>query len=141
MNREQQKSHNTKGFVAGIILIITVVLSCFVVGFVFIFRGLNIGTPFVDLQTLQIGTYIIYGGVGSLILLFPIMILLMINRRKRIMFRTMQELGSPLNQPYPTTSQALRAKRTYYCQYCGFEVRPGERKCPECGGPIKKGRI
>ena len=24
-----------------------------------------------------------------------------------------------------------------FCEYCGFEVRTGERECPECGGPVR----
>ena len=30
------------------------------------------------------------------------------------------------------------AKHSYFCEYCGFEVSEKERKCNECGGPIRK---
>ncbi|MHA2358142.1 MAG: zinc ribbon domain-containing protein [Candidatus Heimdallarchaeaceae archaeon] len=76
-------------------------------------------------------------GAGAL---FPVLLpifMVMSFRRRRSMISTVQSMRLSKIGPYAPGFKPSGAKRASFCEYCGYEVRSGERECPECGGPVK----
>jgi len=91
-----------------------------------------------DTQKLLTSSYILYGVAGAVpLLLVPTMFLWINSRRKVIMNNVKTSFQVRGIGPYATSFQFSGAKKARFCQYCGFEVRSGERECPECSGPVR----
>ena len=138
MSKEKRRDSGFK-FLA--IFVGFLVVGSVIAGIVVMMLGLNFWNPLeMNLDLFWIGIYILFGASGLAILGLPAVMCGWLNKRRGIIAETMKTVEKNIKDiPYPTFSQALKAKRRDYCEYCGFEVYSKERECPECGGPIKRG--
>ncbi len=128
-----------KGFKFALILFGVLEVGGVIAGLVFIFMsfaGIGDGGG-VDLDMMWIGNYILFGAAGALPLLgMPILFAFVSSRRKTIA-SAVTNMRKNLVGPFAPNYTSSGTKKPRFCEYCGFEVRTGERECPECGGPIR----
>jgi hypothetical protein len=119
---------------------VILVIGTLVAAMVLMFSALNIGGGGgVNLERLQLSTYMLYGVAGAFpLILMPSLFLWIFSRRKVIMNNVKTSFQVRGIGPYAAGFQFTGAKKARFCQYCGYEVRTGERECPECGGPVRK---
>lgn len=128
-----------KGFKYAAILFGLLEVGGIIAGLVFIFMSFgDIGSGGgVDLDKLWIGNYILFGVAGALPLIgVPIMFAFISSRRKTIT-SAVTNMRKNLIGPFAPNYTSSGVKKPRFCEYCGFEVRTGERECPECGGPVR----
>ncbi len=141
---EQEEKKSRKGSFFKIIAIIIVLgdISLLVIGLVKIFRG--IAEPNIDLkfELISSGMIFIWIFAGVLVILLPIIVILFILSRAKSFTKTFNNIprSSPNMDAYSASYRPSKRGNVYYCDYCGYEVKSHERECPECSGPIKRGK-
>ena len=141
---EQEEKKSRKGSFFKIIAIIIVLgdISLLVIGLVKIFRG--IAEPNIDLkfELISSGMIFIWIFAGVLVILLPIIVILFILSRAKSFTKTFNNIprSSPNMDAYSASYRPSKRGNAYYCDYCGYEVKSHERECPECSGPIKRGK-
>jgi hypothetical protein len=114
------------------------VIGTLVTALVLMFSSFGFGGGDFDMERLQLSTYLLYGVAGSIpLLLMPTLFLWLFSRRKVIMNNVKASFQVRGIGPYASGFKFTGAKKARFCQYCGYEVRTGERECPECSGPVR----
>lgn len=132
MTEETKKKKGGVKFL--IIFNVLIFIGGIVTGLIFIFTSIF---PDFDLDRLWTGNYIIFGTVGFMMfILMPTMVISLFRRRKST-FSSLQSMKLSQIGPYALGYKPSGVKKHRFCEYCGYEVKTGERECPECGGPIR----
>ena len=145
----EDKPKKRKGFIVIIIFFALIEIGLLVTGFVYIFGALA-GPGIPDSEQVFKGLYFIYGFMGGLVLFLPIIMISFVISRRKAITKTFHNITSSITASVSTSAAALapysasyrpsKKGNVYYCDYCGYEVRNDERECPECSGPIKRGK-
>ncbi len=141
---EQEEKKSKKGSLFKIIAIILVLgdVSLLIIGLVKIFSG--IAEPNIDLkfELINSGMIFIWAFGGVLIILIPALTITFILSRAKSFTKTFNNIprSSPNMDAYSASYRPSKRGNIYYCDYCGYEVKSHERECPECSGPIKRGK-
>lgn len=141
---EQEEKKSKKGSLFKIIAIILVLgdVSLLIIGLVKIFSG--IAEPNIDLkfELINSGMIFIWAFGGVLIILIPALMITFILSRAKSFTKTFNNIpkSSPNMDAYSASYRPSKRGNIYYCDYCGYEVKSHERECPECSGPIKRGK-
>ena len=144
MMSEQKKEKSKKGSLFKIIALILVLgdVSLLVIGLVKIFSG--IAEPNIDLkfELISSGMIFIWIFAGVLIISFPVLVISLTLSRAKSFTKTFNNIprSSPNMDAYSASYRPSKRGNVYYCDYCGYEVKSHERECPECSGPIKRGK-
>ncbi len=130
-----EETKKKKGGVKYIIIFnVLIFIGGIVTGLVFIFTSIF---PDFDLDKLWTGNYIIFGTIGFMMfILMPTMVISLTRRRKTV-FSSLQSMKFSQIGPYAPGYKPSGMKKSRFCEYCGYEVKTGERECPECGGPVQ----
>jgi len=130
-----EETKKKKGGVKYLIIFnVLIFIGGLVTGLVFIFTSIF---PDFDLDRLWTGNYIIFGTIGFMMfILMPAMVISLFRRRKTT-FSSLQSMKFSQIGPYAPGYKPSGIKKPRFCEYCGYEVKTGERECPECGGPVK----
>ncbi|MFW9851600.1 MAG: zinc ribbon domain-containing protein [Candidatus Thorarchaeota archaeon] len=135
-----KSTENTrKGFKFALILFGILEIGGVITGLVFIFSSFaDIGSGGgVDLDKMWIGNYILFGVAGALPLLGMPILFAFVNSKRKTIASAVTNMRKNLIGPFAPDYTASGIKKPRFCEYCGFEVRTGERECPECGGPVR----
>ncbi|MHA2256181.1 MAG: hypothetical protein ACXAAM_08920 [Candidatus Heimdallarchaeaceae archaeon] len=122
-----------------LIFIVLAVIGTLVAAIVIMFTSFGFGMGEFNQERLLLSTYLMYGVAGAVpVLLMPTLALWLFSKRKNIMKNVKTSFRTRGIGPYATSFQHPGAKNARFCEYCGYEVRTGERECPECSGPVRK---
>ena len=143
-NQSETKPKKSNGFKIALILLGIIEIGLIITAFTIIFSTI-FDSP-IDFDRLITG-YIFLGiFVGVLIIVFPILMISFVMSRRKQITKTFHNISSSASTataaalaPYSASYRPSKSGKTYYCDYCGYEVKSHERECPECGGPIKRG--
>lgn len=142
-NQSETKPKKSNGFKIVLILFGIIEIGLIITAFTFIFSTI-FDYP-LDFEKMITG-YIFLGVFGGLLItVFPIMMIAFIMSRRKQLTKTFHNISSSVGAsaaalaPYSASYRPSKSGKTYYCDYCGYEVRSHERECPECSGPIKRG--
>ena len=127
------KKKSGKGFRFLAIFIALLELGAIATALVFIFTSIMS----TDIDRIMIGVYIIYGVAGSFPLLVMPLLFMGIFRKRKTIISSLQSMRISKIGPYAPGFKSSGVKKHRFCEYCGYEVRAGERECPECGGPVR----
>lgn len=119
------------------------------IGLIFTAIALFVSSAFsfpVNLDRIITG-YILIAVFGFLLVIFfPILLISFIMSKRKELTKTFHNISSSASAataaalaPYSASYRPSKTGKTYYCDYCGYEVKSHERECPECSGPIKRG--
>ena len=100
----------------------------------------SISDPLGETSRMWTGLILIYVFAGTLIIFFPIIMISFVMSRRKAITKTFHNITSSALAPYSASYRPSRSGQVYYCDYCGYEVKSHERECPECSGPIKRGK-
>ncbi|MBY9000639.1 MAG: hypothetical protein KGD64_06980 [Candidatus Heimdallarchaeota archaeon] len=148
MTSQEGEDQPKKGSVFKVILILfgIIEIGLITAALSFIIGASLSADPWIDLDQLFTG-YILMGiFAGSLIIVFPILIISFIASKRKAITKTFHNITSSVTSsaadlaPYSASYRPSKSGQVYYCDYCGYEVRSQERECPECSGPIQKGK-
>lgn len=115
------------------------VIGTLVTALVLMFTSFSFNGGEFNIDRLNLSTYLLYGVAGSFPLIFmPTIFLWVFSRRKSIMNNVKISMQARGIGPFAASFQHPGVKNARFCEYCGYEVRTGERECPECSGPVRK---
>ena len=115
------------------------VIGTLITALVMMFTSLGIFGGEFNQERLMISTYIMYGVAGSIpLVLMPSLFLWVFSKRKTIVQNMRTSFQVRGIGPYASNFKFTGVKKSRFCEYCGYEVRSGERECPECSGPVRK---
>jgi uncharacterized membrane protein len=141
---EEDKPKKGKGF-----KIVLISFGIIEVGLIFTAIALIVSSAFtfpVDFERMITGYILIAVFGGLLVIVFPILVISFIMSKRKEITKTFHNISSSASTataaalaPYSASYRPSKTGKTYYCDYCGYEVKSHERECPECSGPIKRG--
>lgn len=105
-----------------------------VTGLVFIFTSIF---PDFDLDKMWTGNSILFGTIGFMMFIFMPILVISFARRRKVVFSSLSSMKLSQIGPYAPGYKPSGVKKPRFCEYCGYEVKTGERECPECGGPVR----
>lgn len=132
MTEETKKKKG--GFKYLIILSVLIFFGGIITGLVFIFTSIF---PDFDLDKMWTGNYILFGTIGFMMFIFMPILVISFARRRKVVFSSLSSMKLSQIGPYAPGYKPSGVKKPRFCEYCGYEVKTGERECPECGGPIR----
>ena len=122
-----------------LIFIVLAIIGTLATALVIMFTSFGFGGEDFNLDRLMLSTYLMYGVAGSIpLILMPSLFLWMFSKRKTIMKNVKTSFRTRGIGPFAASFQHPGVKNARFCEYCGYEVRTGERECPECSGPVRK---
>ncbi len=122
-----------------VIFTVLAVIGTMATAIVLMFTSFGFGTGEFNQDRLLLSTYLMYGVAGSIpLILMPSLFLWMFSKRKTIMKNVKTSFRTRGIGPFAASFQHPGVKNARFCEYCGYEVRTGERECPECSGPVRK---
>ena len=122
-----------------LIFIVLAIIGTLVTALVIMFTSFGFGGEEFNLDRLMLSTYLMYGVAGAVpVLLMPTLFLWLFSKRKTVMLNVRTSFQTRRIGPFAASFQHPGAKNARFCEYCGYEVRTGERECPECSGPVRK---
>ena len=138
-NTEKKSSKKKDGFFKFLLIVVVLgVIATLITGLVKMFLSLGLFGGDFDTQKLLTSSYILYGAAGAIpLLLMPTLFLWVFSKRKTLMSNVKTSFKVRGIGPYASGFQFSGVKKAKFCEYCGYEVRTGERECPECGGPVR----
>jgi hypothetical protein len=128
-----------KGFKFALILFGILEVGGIIAAFVLIFSsfaGIGSGGS-IDLNRMWNGIYIIFGVTGALPLIGMPLLFSYASTKRKTITSAVESMRTKLIGPFDPNYTSSGVKNPRFCEYCGFEVRTGERECPECGGPVR----
>ena len=115
------------------------IIGTLVTALVLMFSSFSFNGGEFDIDRLLLSTYLLYGVAGAVpLLLMPTVALWIFSKRKTLMNNIKVSMRTRGIGPFASSFQHSGVKNARFCEYCGFEVRTGERECPECSGPVRK---
>ena len=132
MTEETKKKKG--GFKYLIILSVLIFFGGIITGLVFIFTSIF---PDFDLDKMWTGNYILFGTIGFMMFIFMPILVISFARRRKVVFSSLSSMKLSQIGPYAPGYKPSGVKKPRCCEYCGYEVKTGERECPECGGPVR----
>lgn len=132
MTEETKKKKG--GFKYLIILSVLIFFGGIITGLVFIFTSIF---PDFDLDKMWTGNYILFGTIGFMMFIFMPILVISFARRRKVVFSSLSSMKLSQIGPYAPGYKPSGVKKPRFCEYCGYEVKTGERECPECGGPVR----
>lgn len=139
-NTKSQTSRKANSFYKFLaILAILAVIGTLIAALVMMFTSLGLGGGDFNFERMKISSYMLYGVAGAIpLILMPSLFLWIFSKRKVIMSNLKSSMKVRGIGPYAANYQHPGVNKARFCEYCGYEVRSGERECPECGGPVRK---
>ncbi len=143
-NQSEEKPKKGKGFKIVIILFAIIEIGLIATGLTYIIRSFAMFPN--NLDMFFTGMIFIWVFIGSIIIFFPILIISFVMSKRKSLTKTFHNISSSVGAsaaalaPYSASYRPSKSGKIYYCDYCGYEVKSHERECPECSGPIKRGK-
>ena len=144
-NQQEDKPSKSKGFFVGLLLFGLVEIGLLVTAFVYIF-GEIFSPDMIDFSKYWTGFWYLGGFMVGLIIVLPILMIAFIMSKRKALTKTFHNITGSVTTstaalaPYSASYRPTKKGNVFYCDYCGYEVRSNERECPECSGPIKRGK-
>jgi len=146
-NQNEDKPKKSKGFKIVLMLFAIIEIGLIATGLSFIISSFATTNFEISFERFNIGIILIWIFMGSIIIFFPILLISFIMSKRKELTKTFHNISSSVSSasaaasaPYSASYRPSKSGKVYYCDYCGYEVKNEERECPECSGPIKRGK-